>query len=157
MKTGDRFVVLMEMLLNELENASESVDVPVAAIVLDQDLNILSKGSNRRVELNDPVAHAEIEAIKNAGQKMQNWRLDNCTLISTLEPCQMCAGAIVQSRIKRVVFGATEPKSGSISTLNNSFRELNPNIEIIGGVLEKQSGEILRKWFATRRSDGDKI
>jgi tRNA(adenine34) deaminase len=157
MKTDDRFVVLMEMLLNELENASESVDVPVAAIVLDQDLNILSKGSNRRVELNDPVAHAEIEAIKNAGQKMQNWRLDNCTLISTLEPCQMCAGAIVQSRIKRVVFGATEPKSGSISTLNNSFRELNPNIEIIGGVLEKQSGEILRKWFATRRSDGDKI
>ena len=157
MKTDDRFVVLMEMLLNELENASESMDVPVAAIVLDQDLNILSKGSNRRVELNDPVAHAEIEAIKNAGQKMQNWRLDNCTLISTLEPCQMCAGAIVQSRIKRVVFGATEPKSGSISTLNNSFRELNPNIEIIGGVLEKQSGEILRKWFATRRSDGDKI
>ena len=157
MKTDDRFVVLMEMLLNELENASESVDVPVAAIVLDQDLNILSKGSNRRVELNDPIAHAEIEAIKNAGQKMQNWRLDNCTLISTLEPCQMCAGAIVQSRIKRVVFGATEPKTGSISTLNNSFRELNPNIEIIGGVLEKQSGEILRKWFATRRSDGYKI
>jgi len=157
MKTDDRFVVLMEMLLNELENASESVDVPVAAIVLDQDLNILSKGSNRRVELNDPIAHAEIEAIKNAGQKMQNWRLDNCTLISTLEPCQMCAGAIVQSRIKRVVFGATEPKSGSISTLNNSFRELNPNIEIIGGVLEKQSGEILRKWFATRRSNGYKI
>ena len=157
MKTDDRFVVLMEMLLNELENSSESVDVPVAAIVLDQDLNILSKGSNRRVELNDPIAHAEIEAIKNAGQKMQNWRLDNCTLISTLEPCQMCAGAIVQSRIKRVVFGATEPKSGSISTLNNSFRELNPNIEIIGGVLEKQSGEILRKWFATRRSDGYKI
>jgi tRNA(adenine34) deaminase len=157
MKTDDRFVVLMGMLLKELENASESMDVPVAAIVLDQDLNILSKGLNRRVELNDPIAHAEIEAIKNAGQKMQNWRLDNCTLISTLEPCQMCAGAIVQSRIKRVVFGATEPKSGSISTLNNSFRELNPNIEIIGGVLEKQSGEILRKWFATRRSDGDKI
>jgi tRNA(adenine34) deaminase len=157
MKTDDRFVVLMGMLLKELENASESMDVPVAAIVLDQDLNILSKGFNRRVELNDPIAHAEIEAIKNAGQKMQNWRLDNCTLISTLEPCQMCAGAIVQSRIKRVVFGATEPKSGSISTLNNSFRELNPNIEIIGGVLEKQSGEILRKWFATRRSDGDKI
>ena len=157
MKAYDRFVVLMGMLLNELENTSENVDVPVAAIVLDQDLNILSKGFNRRVELNDPVAHAEMEAIKNAGQKMQNWRLDNCTLISTLEPCQMCAGAIVQSRIKRVVFGATEPKSGSISTLNNSFRELNPNIEIIGGVLEKQSGEILRKWFATRRSDDDKI
>ena len=157
MKVDDRFVVLMGMLLNELENTSENVDVPVAAIVLDQDLNILSKGFNRRVELNDPVAHAEMEAIKNAGQKMQNWRLDNCTLISTLEPCQMCAGAIVQSRIKRVVFGATEPKSGSISTLNNSFRELTPNIEIIGGVLEKQSGEILRKWFATRRSDDDKI
>ena len=157
MKADDRFVVLMGMLLSELGNTSENVDVPVAAIVLDQDLNILSKGFNRRVELNDPVAHAEMEAIKNAGQKMQNWRLDNCTLISTLEPCQMCAGAIVQSRIKRVVFGATEPKSGSISTLNNSFRELNPNIEIIGGVLEKQSGEILRKWFATRRSDDDKI
>ena len=157
MKSDDRFVVLMGMLLSELENTSENVDVPVAAIVLDQDLNILSKGFNRRVELNDPVANAEMEAIKNAGQKMQNWRLDNCTLISTLEPCQMCAGAIVQSRIKRVVFGATEPKSGSISTLNNSFRELNPNIEIIGGVLEKQSGEILRKWFATRRSGGDKI
>ena len=74
MKTDDRFVVLMEMLLNELEIASESVDVPVAAIVLDQDLNILSKGFNRRVQFNDPVAHAEIEAIKNAGQKMQNWR-----------------------------------------------------------------------------------
>lgn len=157
MKVDDRFVVLMGMLLNKLENASGSVDVPVAAIVLDQDLNILSKGFNRRVELNDPIAHAEMEAIKNAGQIMKNWRLDNCTLISTLEPCQMCAGAIVQSRIKRVVFGTSEPKSGSISSLNNSFRELNPNIEIIGGVLEKQSSEILRKWFATRRSDGDKI
>ena len=151
MKLAERYFELMNSLLLEMNYFNLQQDVPVLALVLDKDLNVVSKGENKRLQLNDPVAHAEIQALQQAGKILNNWRLDDHTLLSTLEPCQMCAGAILQSRIKRVVFGAYEPKSGSITSVSNWFRDENPQIEIIGGVLEKEISEKLSKWFSNQR------
>jgi tRNA(adenine34) deaminase len=152
MKPAERYFELMNSLVLEMNEFNLQQDVPVLALVLDKDLNVVAKGENKRLQLNDPVAHAEIQALQQAGKIINNWRLDDYTLLSTLEPCQMCAGAILQSRIKRVVFGAHEPKSGSITSVSNWFREDNPQIEIIGGVLEKEISEILSKWFSGQRN-----
>jgi tRNA(adenine34) deaminase len=145
----------MSELLKELAEMSNSVDVPVGALVLDKNLEVIAKSFNNRVEKNDPTAHAEIEAIRIAGQKLNNWRLDDCTLIVTLEPCQMCSGAILQSRISRVVFGTFEPKTGFLVS-KNSHSE-NTNIEIISGVMEEESSKILSNWFQDKRSNKDMI
>jgi tRNA(adenine34) deaminase len=145
----------MSELLKELAEMSNSIDVPVGALVLDENLEVIAKSFNNRVEKNDPTAHAEIEAIRIAGQKLNNWRLDNCTLLVTLEPCQMCSGAILQSRISRVVFGAFEPKTGFLVS-KNSHSE-NTNIEIISGVMEEESAKILSNWFQDKRSNKDMI
>ncbi len=152
MKPAERYFELMKSLVLEMDEFKLEQDVPVLALVLDKDLNVVSKGENKRLQLNDPVAHAEIQALQQAGKIINNWRLDDHTLLSTLEPCQMCAGAILQSRIKRVVFGAHEPKSGSITSVSSWFREDNPQIEIVGGVLEKEISEILSKWFRGQRN-----
>jgi tRNA(adenine34) deaminase len=152
MKPAERYFELMKSLVLEMDEFNLEQDVPVLALVLDKDLNVVSKGENKRLQLNDPVAHAEIQALQQAGKIINNWRLDDHTLLSTLEPCQMCAGAILQSRIKRVVFGAHEPKSGSITSVSSWFREDNPQIEIVGGVLEKEISEILSKWFSGQRN-----
>jgi tRNA(adenine34) deaminase len=145
----------MSELLKELAEMSNSIDVPVGALVLDENLEVIAKSFNNRVEKNDPTAHAEIEAIRIAGQKLNNWRLDNCTLVVTLEPCQMCSGAILQSRISRVVFGAFEPKTGFLVSKNSHFE--NTNIEIISGVMEEESAKILSNWFQDKRSNKDMI
>jgi tRNA(adenine34) deaminase len=145
----------MSELLKELTEMSNSVDVPVGAFVLDKNLEVIAKSFNNRVETNDPTAHAEIEAIRIAGQKLNNWRLDDCTLLVTLEPCQMCSGAILQSRISRVVFGAFEPKTGFLVSKNS--RSENTNIEIISGVMAEESSKILSNWFQDKRSNKDMI
>jgi tRNA(adenine34) deaminase len=145
----------MSELLKELAEMSNSVDVPVGALVLDKNLEVIAKSFSNRVEKNDPTAHAEIEVIRVAGQKLNNWRLDDCTLLVTLEPCQMCSGAILQSRISRVVFGAFEPKTGFLVS-KNSHSE-NTNIEIISGVMEEESAKILSNWFQDKRSNKDMI
>ena len=155
MKPAKQFSDLMSELLKELAEISNSVDVPVGALVLDKNLEIIAKSFNNRVQKNDPTAHAEIEAIRIAGQKLNNWRLDDCTLIVTLEPCQMCSGAILQSRISRVVFGAFEPKTGFLVS-KNSRSEIT-NIEIISGVMEEESSKILSNWFLDKRSNKDMI
>ena len=155
MKPAKRYSDLMSELLKELAEMTNSVDVPVGALVLDKNLEVIAKSFNNRVEKNDPTAHAEIEAIRIAGQKLNNWRLDDCTLIVTLEPCQMCSGAILQSRISRVVFGAFEPKTGFLVS-RNSHSE-NKNIEIISGVMEEESSKILSNWFQEKRSNKDMI
>ena len=149
MKPAKQYSDLMSELLNELAEMTNSVDVPVGALVLDKNLEVIAKSFNNRVEKNDPTAHAEIEAIRIAGQKLNNWRLDDCTLIVTLEPCQMCSGAILQSRISRVVFGAFEPKTGFLVS-KNSRSEIT-NIEIISGVMEEESSKILSNWFRDKR------
>jgi tRNA(adenine34) deaminase len=155
MKPAKQYSDLMSELLEELAEMSNSVDVPVGALVLDKNLEVIAKSFNNRVENNDPTAHAEIEAIRIAGQKLNNWRLDDCTLLVTLEPCQMCSGAILQSRISRVVFGAFEPKTGFLVS-KNSHSE-NTNIEIISGVMEEESSKILSNWFQDKRSNKDMI
>jgi len=155
MKPAKQYSDLMGELLKELAEMSNSVDVPVGALVLDKNLEVIAKSFNNRVEKNDPTAHAEIEAIRLAGQKLNNWRLDGCTLLVTLEPCQMCSGAILQSRISRVVFGAFEPKTGFLVS-RNSHSE-NKNIEIISGVMEEESSKILSNWFQEKRSNKDMI
>ncbi len=149
MKPAKRYSDLMSELLKELAEMSNSVDVPVGALVLDKNLEVIAKSFNNRVEKNDPTAHAEIEVIRTAGQKLNNWRLDDCTLLVTLEPCQMCSGAILQSRISRVVFGAFELKTGFLVS-RNSHPE-NTNIEIISGVMEEESSKILSNWFRDKR------
>jgi len=155
MKPAKQYSDLMSELLKELAEMSNSVDVPVGALVLDENLEVIAKSFNKRVEKNDPTAHAEIEVIRIAGQKLNNWRLDDCTLLVTLEPCQMCSGAILQSRISRVVFGAFEPKTGFLVS-KNSHSE-NTNIEIISGVMEEESAKILSNWFQDKRSNKDMI
>ena len=155
MKPAKQYADLMSELLEELAEMSNSVDVPVGALVLDKNLEVIAKSFNKRVETNDPTAHAEIEAIRIAGQKLNYWRLDDCTLLVTLEPCQMCSGAILQSRISRVVFGAFEPKTGFLVS-RNSLSE-NPNIEIISGVMAEESSKILSNWFQDKRSNKDMI
>ena len=155
MKPAKQYSDLMSELLKELAEMSASADVPVGALVLDKNLEVIAKSFNNRVEKNDPTAHAEIEAIRLAGQKLNNWRLDGCTLIVTLEPCQMCSGAILQSRISRVVFGAFEPKSGFLVSRNSNPE--NTNIEILSGVMEEESSKILSNWFRDKRSNKDMI
>ena len=155
MKPAKRYSDLMSELLKELAEMSNSIDVPVGALVLDKNLEVIAKSFNNRVEKNDPTAHAEIEAIRIAGQKLNNWRLDNCTLLVTLEPCQMCSGAILQSRIIRVVFGAFEPKTGFLVSKNSQSE--NSNIEIISGVMEEESSKILSNWFQDKRPIKDMI
>jgi tRNA(adenine34) deaminase len=155
MKPAKRYSDLMSELLKELAEMSNSVDVPVGALVLDKNLEVIAKSFNNRVEKNDPTAHAEIEAIRITGQKLNNWRLDDCTLLVTLEPCQMCSGAILQSRISRVVFGAFEPKTGFLVSKNTHSE--NTNIEIISGVMAEESAKILSNWFHGKRSNKDMI
>lgn len=155
MKPAKRYSELMSELLKELAEMSNSVEVPVGALVLDKKLEVIAKSFNNRVEKNDPTAHAEIEAIRIAGQKLNNWRLDDCTLLVTLEPCQMCSGAILQSRISRIVFGAFEPKTGFLVSKNSDSE--NTNIEIISGVIEEESSKILSNWFRDKRSNKDMI
>ena len=155
MKPAKQYSDLMSQLLNDLEIKPKSVDVPVGAFVLDKNLGIVAKAFNGRVEKNDPTAHAEIGAIRIAGLELNNWRLDDCTLLVTLEPCQMCSGAVLQSRISRVVFGAFEPKTGFL--VSNNFNSEIPGLEIIGGVMEEECSRILSDWFIDKRSNQDMI
>lgn len=130
-------------------------DVPVGAIVVDEKGKIVGTGHNQREELNNPLAHAEIQALQNAAQTLGKWRLDDCTLVVTLEPCTMCAGAIVNARIKQVVFGAAEPKTGAVGSLFDVIRDrrLTHQPEVVSGVLSDESAELLRNFFAQKRQD----
>ena len=130
-------------------SATSSGDVPVGALVINKDGIVIGKGFNEREANNDPTAHAEIVAIRNAASRLQNSRLDGCTLIVTLEPCAMCAGAILQSRIPRVVFGAWDEKAGAAGSLWDLLRDRRSlhQVEVISGVLEQRSQELLKKFF----------
>ena len=130
-----------------------SRDVPVGAVILNADGDLISTGNNQRELLNDPTAHAEIVAIRHAAKALGNWRLDGCSIIVTLEPCAMCAGAIAQSRISKVVFGAWDEKagaSGSVWDLLRDPRALH-KIEVTSGVLEEECGAMLKEFFSEQR------
>lgn len=132
-------------------------DVPVGAVLLDRSGSVIARGRNRREATGDPTAHAEMEAIRAAGQAVGGWRLDGCTLVVTLEPCTMCAGAVVQARLARLVYGAPDPKAGAAGSLWDVLRDrrLGHMPEVIGGVLAEECGALLRDFFASRRAGKD--
>jgi tRNA(adenine34) deaminase len=131
----------------------DRADVPVGAVVLDPAGAVVARGRNRREAAGDPTAHAEIEAIRAAALAIGGRRLDGCTIVVTLEPCTMCAGAVVLARLDRVVYGAPDPKGGAAGSLWDLLRDrrLGHTPEVIGGVLEEECGGMLREFFASRR------
>jgi tRNA(adenine34) deaminase len=141
---------IMDELLQYLESKNSATEVPVAAALYDKDLTLLSMSTNKRESTGDPSAHAEICVLREVGQKRGNWNLEGLTLFVTLEPCLMCAGAILQARISRVVFGAfnTEISSGSTIEL---LRAGNAQLEVVGGVREEKCSLVLSKWFSKQR------
>jgi tRNA(adenine34) deaminase len=132
-------------------------DVPVGAVVLAPSGEVLARAHNEREAGPDPTAHAEIVAIRIAGQALGRWRLDGCTLVVTLEPCTMCAGAVTAARITRLVYGAYDPKAGAAGSLWDVIRDrrLPHRCEVIGGVLAEECGALLRGFFGSRRSEGE--
>jgi tRNA(adenine34) deaminase len=133
--------------------AASGDDVPVGAVVFGPDGTELAIGRNEREQTDDPTAHAEIVALRRAAAVLGTWRLDGCTLVVTLEPCTMCAGALVLARLTAVVFGAWEPKTGAVGSLWDVVRDrrLNHQVEVYAGVLEAESAALLRDFFARRR------
>ena len=123
----------------------------MSAAIIDKNLEIVSKSINLITTDLDPTAHAEIVAIRQAAKKLQNNRLDSYSLISTLEPCLMCSGAISQARINKVIFGAYEPKTGFVSSLFPTIKEFQPKLEVLSGVLEDKCSKILTNWFSLKR------
>ncbi len=130
-----------------------SGDVPVGAVMLNKDGVIISMGNNQRELLKDPLAHAEIVAIKSAARSIGAWRLEECTLVVTLEPCAMCAGAIMQARIPRVVFGAWDEKAGASGSMWDLLRDPRSihKVEVITGVLEAECAGLLKDFFSRQR------
>ena len=144
---------LMQQVISLAREVKSSGDVPVGALIVNEAGEILSSGKNEREKDNDPTAHAEIVAIRGASEKLGSWRLDDLTLIVTLEPCVMCAGAIAQSRIKRLVFGAFDEKAGAVGSIWDVIRDQRTltKIEVVSGVLQHESSELLNKFFRTKR------
>lgn len=148
----------MQEALAQAIKAEEIREVPIGAVIV-KDGRIIAKGYNLRETLKDPTAHAEMLCIKEASQNLGGWRLEGCTLYVTLEPCPMCAGAIVQSRVDRLVFGAYDPKAGCAGTLLDLLQEprFNHQTEWVGGVLEQPCGELLTQFFrGLRKTSQDK-
>ena len=144
---------LMQQALALANQAAIFDDMPVGALVVNDQGEIIGVGENLREKNNDPTAHAEIVAIKDAAQKIGNWRLDDLTMVVTLEPCAMCAGAIVQTRMKRLVFGAFDEKAGAVGSIWDVVRDARAltKIEVISGVLEKECAQVLTNFFKGKR------
>ena len=149
----DKHRRFMAIALKEAEAAFEKNEIPVGAVIV-KDGTIIAKAHNQVEMLQDPTAHAEIIAIGAAANHLGSWRLKGCTLYVTLEPCPMCAGAIVLSRMDRVVFGSYDAKMGACSTLYNVVQDerLNHRVEVIAGVMDDESRSLLREFFARKRS-----
>ena len=145
--------MIMQAALSLAKVAADKGDVPVGAIVVNEAGEILGTGQNLREQSNDPTAHAEIIAIRQAAEKIGSWRLDDLTLVVTLEPCAMCAGAILQSRIKRLVFGAWDEKAGAVGSVMDVIRDPRAltKIEVISGIMEKECSAVLSEFFNTKR------
>ena len=144
---------LMQQVISLAREVKSSGDVPVGALIVNDAGEIVSFGKNEREKDNDPTAHAEILAIRRAGEKLGSWRLDDLTLVVTLEPCVMCAGAILQSRLKRLVFGAFDQKAGAVGSSLDVIRDVRAlsKVEVVSGVLEKECAKLLTDFFATKR------
>ena len=144
---------LMQQAIGLARQSSNFNDVPVGALIVNEQGEILATGQNLREKDNDPTAHAEMIAIKNIGNKIGNWRLDDLTLVVTLEPCVMCAGAIAQSRMKRLVFGAFDEKAGAVGSVWDVIRDPRAlsKIEVVSGVLADECAVLLKDFFNKKR------
>ena len=144
---------MIGLALEEARAALLTQDVPVGAIVFDAQRHIIGSGRNRREADGDPTAHAEMLAIREAAAALGQWRLEDCTLAVTLEPCSMCAGAMVLARLPFLVFGAFDPKAGAAGSVTNVVQDprLNHSVELLGGVREQECGDELRAFFRARR------
>lgn len=140
---------LMRSAITIAQSALKTKDVPVGALIVDSENNIISTGYNEREAHQDPTAHAEIVAIRRAAQKLGTWRLEGCKLVVTLEPCAMCAGAIAQSRINTLIFGAWDEKAGAVGSVWDVLRDPRAihKMEVVGGVLEAECAELLTNFF----------
>lgn len=149
--------IYMQRALDEAEQALAEDEVPVGAVIVHQE-RVIAAAHNQRELLRDPTAHAEMIAITQAAESRQSWRLDDCTLYVTLEPCPMCAGAILQARIPTVVYGAADPKAGAVRSLYTLLDDsrLNHRAAVIPGVLAERCGQILSRFFQQQRRLGKK-
>jgi tRNA(adenine34) deaminase len=145
----------MEEALRTAQRALEAGEVPVGAVVV-QDGEIVGRGWNRNLTDFDPTAHAEIIALRQAGANLGNHRLGDCELFATIEPCSMCAGALVHARLKRLVYGADDPKAGAVHSVMEVLNhpQLNHQMEVRGGVLAGRCSELLQSFFRSRRGEG---
>jgi tRNA(adenine34) deaminase len=146
----------MEEALREAELAADEDEVPVGAVVVSLEEGIIGRGHNQREQLLDPTAHAEMIAITQAAQSLRSWRLENCVLYVTLEPCPMCAGAIVLARLPFLVYGAADPKAGACETLYEIPTDvrLNHRVQTVRGVLAERCATVLSDFFAAKRRRG---
>ncbi len=144
----------MRLALDEARAALPSGDVPVGAVVVGPDGAVLGRGRNVREAEGDPTGHAEVRALREAAAALGEWRLAGCTLVVTLEPCTMCAGALVLARVDRLVYGAEDPKAGAVGSLWDVVRDrrLNHRPEVVGGVLAAECGDLLRAFFRDQRT-----
>ena len=147
----------MQLALDEAEQAMREEEVPIGAVIVYRD-RIIAQAHNQREQLHDPTAHAEMIAITQAAESLRSWRLDDCSLYVTLEPCPMCAGAILQARIPVVVYGAADPKAGAVQSLYQLLNDerLNHRCEVTAGVLAEPCGQILSRFFQAQRRLGKK-
>jgi tRNA(adenine34) deaminase len=145
----------LEMAASTDTGTAAGSDVPVGAVVLDEGGAVLGRGRNQCLAATDPTAHAEIVAIRQAAAAARTWRLDGCTLVATLEPCTMCAGAVLNSRIRRLVYGAFDPRAGAAGSLWDVLRDrrLGPPVEVLGGVLEAECAALISGFFERRRAE----
>ena len=140
------------MALELAREAAEAGEVPVGCVIADENGKVIGRGRNRREEKADATAHAEVEAIREAGEALGSWRLDGCTLYVTLEPCPMCAGAIINARVPMVVFGAADEVSGSCgSVIDLFFERYGHHPKVLGGVLGEEAAALLRAFFSALR------
>ncbi len=152
LKNKDKDIELMQEALREAEIAYSHQEVPIGAVVVYQN-KIIARAHNRKEELQDPTAHAEILALQEAARYLGSWHLEDIDLYVTLEPCPMCAYAMLQARIKRLIFGTLDPKAGAAGSIINIIQDkrFNHQIEVVSGVLEKECSLILQKFFQERR------
>jgi tRNA(adenine34) deaminase len=150
-KSDEQF---MQLAVEQAGIAQENGDVPIGAVIVHNG-QIIGKAYNQREQLQDPTAHAEIIALTQAAAALESWRLEGCTMYVTLEPCTMCAGALVLARIDRLVYGCDDPKAGAVKSLYNIVTDsrLNHRIEVISGVLAEQCSDLLEQFFQKRRQE----
>jgi len=146
--------VFMDMALDQARQAEAAGEVPVGAVIVDREGIVIASGFNQPISIKDPTAHAEIIAMRRAAEGVSNYRLSGLSLYCTMEPCSMCAGAMVHARIQKLIFGAADPRAGAAGSIYNILRDsrLNHQVEVVSGVRERECREIVQNFFEAKRN-----